>query len=124
MKKLLFIVSFVATCVCWFSCQYKKEDIAYPPVAVCDTSVVKFNADVVPILQANCYSCHSNTNANSFGGGIKLEGYNNILPYAQFGLLVNAITRTTNSMPKGSPKMSDCNIGKIRTWVRNGYLNN
>lgn len=124
MKKLLSAALIAAICIVWFSCQSKKEDIAYPTVAVCDTSAVKFSTDVVPILQSACYSCHSNANANSLGGGIKLEGYTNILPYAQLGLLVNAITRSSNTMPKGSAKLSDCSIGKIRTWVRNGYLNN
>jgi hypothetical protein len=124
MKKLLLIFSVFIITMFWLGCQSKKEAIAYPAPATCDTSTVKYSSDIVPILQANCYSCHSNANANSSGGGYKLEGHSNLLPYAQFGSLVNAITRTVNSMPKGSPKMSDCNIAKIRTWVRNGYPNN
>ena len=121
---MLFIFTAITISIIWVGCQYKKEAIAYPTPVTCDTATVKYSTDIVPILQANCYACHSNANANSFGGGNKLECYSNILPYAQFGSLVNAITRTVNSMPKGSPKMSDCNIAKIRTWVRNGYPNN
>jgi cytochrome c553 len=105
------------------SCQYKKEDVAYP-VTSCDTSNVKYSVEIVSILQTNCYSCHSNANAATLGGGNKLEGYTNLKPYAQFGSLVDAITRTSNTMPKGMAKLSDCNIAKIRTWVKNGYLNN
>lgn len=123
MKKTLLIVSAGIVVLSWLSCQYKKEVTAYPPVT-CDTSAIKYSNDIVPILQANCYVCHSDANAPTLGGGNKLEGYNNIKPYAQFGLIPDVLTRANNPMPKGMPKLSDCNIAKIRTWVRNGYPNN
>lgn len=124
MKKFLLAIAAMVITIFWFSCQYKKDAVAYPVAASCDTSAIKYSTDIVAILQANCYVCHSNANAPTLGGGNKLEGYTNLKPYAQFGDLLNAITRTNNTMPKGMTKLSDCNIAKIRTWVRNGYPNN
>lgn len=123
MKKFVLLLSIIIIVFSWLGCQNKKDEIAYP-VTTCDTLNVKYSVDIVGILQANCNVCHASAIANSSGGGNKLDTYSNLQPYAQFGSLLNSITRSVNTMPKGAPKLSDCNIAKIRTWVRNGYPNN
>ncbi len=127
MKKFVFITSVVMLAVCILhSCQYKKEDVLYPPVAICDTSSVRYSVEVKNILIANCYSCHATAVANSAGGGNVLDTYNSVKQFGQFGLLLNNILWTPgyNRMPKNTAKLSDCNIAIIRTWIRNGMPNN
>ena len=91
----------------------------------CDTANMQYTAHIVPILQANCYSCHGTT-SNSGSNGIILEGYDNILPRAQNGKLLGAITHSVGftPMPQDGPKLSDCNINKFRSWINNGMKNN
>ena len=91
----------------------------------CDTANMKYTADVVPILQNNCYRCHgATTNSGSFG--IVLEGHGNLKPYAESGTLIGVITHAQGfvPMPQDGGKISDCNINKIRSWIENGMQNN
>lgn len=91
----------------------------------CDTANMQYAANVVPILQANCYSCHG-TNTNSGSMGRVLEGYNNIKPYAESGTLVGVISHAQGfiPMPQNGPKLSQCNIDKIKSWIANGIKDN
>lgn len=90
----------------------------------CNTANMSFATDIVPILQSNCYACHSN--ANQAVSGVSLEGYSNVKVQVDNGSLIGAITHASGypPMPQGGPKMSDCNISKIRSWVNNGAPNN
>lgn len=91
----------------------------------CDTANMEYAADVVPILQGNCYSCHgTNTNSGSFGR--VLEGYNNLKPYAESGTLIGVITHAQGfiPMPQNGGKLSECNINKIKSWIANGIQDN
>ncbi|RYG53813.1 MAG: hypothetical protein EOO01_03350 [Chitinophagaceae bacterium] len=91
----------------------------------CDTVNMEYAANVVPILQANCYSCHG-TNTNSGSMGRVLEGYSNIKPYAESGTLVGVISHAQGfiPMPQNGPKLSQCNIDKIKSWIANGIKDN
>ncbi len=124
MKKLLSI-AFVIMLITFYSCENRKAEIVYPSTN-CDTSLVRFSVEIKAILQANCYSCHGAAVANSFGGGYNYETYTGILPNVMNGKVLNSIMQVPGSdpMPKGAPKISDCDIAKFRTWIRNGYPNN
>lgn len=89
----------------------------------CDTVNMKYAANVQPIIQANCYSCHGNGQAE---GGISLDTYTKLKQRVDNGTLINVITHASGfqPMPKGLPKLSDCNINKIRSWVARGAPNN
>lgn len=118
------------------SCSKDSEDNANNPPGnppgggggggnTCDTTNRQYAAHVVPILSANCYSCHG-TNSNGGSGGITLQGYANIRPYATNGTLIGVITHAAGfpAMPQGGAKLSDCNINVIRSWINNGAQNN
>ena len=107
-----------------YSCQYDKADLKYPPQGPCDTTNMKYSVNVVPILSAYCYSCHSG-NAIS-GGGIKLDSYSKVLIQVNNTLLLNAIQHTggASPMPQGGGKLSDCNISIIKAWIQRGAPNN
>jgi hypothetical protein len=91
----------------------------------CDTANMKYATNVVPILTDFCYACHG-ASTNSGSGGIILEGYENIRPRAISGTLLGVITHASGfpQMPKDGPKLSDCNINKIRSWINNGAQDN
>lgn len=111
-----------------YSCTKNSADrlaAASGGTTTCDTVDMKYTEDVVPILQANCYSCHG-TGSNSGSGGIVLEGYANLLPYATNGDLVGNITYAPghNPMPENAPMLPSCEINTIIDWVKNGAQNN
>jgi Cytochrome C oxidase, cbb3-type, subunit III len=122
------IVTFVTILI--VSCSKdNEEDVAqnYPDStnggSTCDTVNIKYTSGVVPILQANCYSCHGNGLSE---GGVTLDNYNALRTRANNGTLIGVITHAAGfpQMPKGGAKLSDCNINKIRSWINNGALNN
>jgi mono/diheme cytochrome c family protein len=106
------------------SCTYKKAETAFPS---CDTTNVSYSGAVVPILVANCYSCHTQANS-ALGGYYVLDNYNDLSVQAQSGFLVGNITdpdiNTKSHMPRNAPSLPDCEISKIRAWVNQGYKNN
>jgi hypothetical protein len=89
----------------------------------CDTVDMKYAADIQPILQANCYSCHSN---GHFESGVSLENYDKVKIQVGNGNLLGVITHASGypAMPFGLPKLSDCTINKIKDWVGRGASNN
>ena len=134
MKKNI-ILSLIAMLICGIfviSCSKNSEDTLPDPNdpnnpgnPQCDTTNRKYAADVVPILQANCYGCHgSSTNTGS--GGIVLDGYDNLKAKASSGVLIGVLTHAAGfpQMPKDAAKLSDCNINTIRSWINNGIQNN
>jgi hypothetical protein len=103
------------------SCKYNNEEDMYV-LAGCDTSGVKYSVQILSTLQANCYTCHSGTAVN--GANIKLDNFSTLKFYATSGLLMNALTRQNNSMPKGNPKLPECKIAEIQAWVNMGAPQN
>ncbi len=89
----------------------------------CDTANSKYSEDIVPILKANCYSCHNSNNAND---GVILENYAGVRSVAVTPTLLGVITHASGypAMPEGAPQLSDCDINKIRSWINNGAQNN
>lgn len=105
-------------------CYYDVEEQLYPAaVNPCDTTNVSFSSTIVPILQQNCYSCHSE--AISIGA-ISVEGYESVLTLVNNGRLVGSINHLSGyqPMPSDAPKLSNCNLSKIDAWINQGALNN
>ena len=104
------------------ACYYDNEEDLYPQ-GECITTDISFAQDIVPIIQQNCYVCHS---AAVNSGSITLEGHANLVNYALNGRLMGAITHQSGfvPMPQNAPKLSECNIAKIQQWVTDGALNN
>lgn len=109
-------------------CYYDNEERLYPQVSTgCDLSNVTYSASVVPILQASCLSCHSNSAVSrGDGGGIKLENYSDVKALAVNGKLMGVVNHATgySAMPLGGGKLTDCEISTLQTWINNGTLNN
>jgi hypothetical protein len=114
------------------NCTYKNAQEVYPIDTIgCNTGNVSFANDIVPILVANCYSCHSNQN-KFLGSGYVLEGYANDTLYVQnnppnanmYNNVSDANVSDFYHMPKGLPSISACEIIKIKAWIDQGYKNN
>lgn len=108
-------------------CQYNKADVIYP----CDTVNIKYSVEIKAILDANCRNCHGPDPSENINSGINLYDYSQISYFAldgncDVGSLASAVTRNgcVSFMPKGQPKLSDCDINKIVSWVNDGAPDN
>lgn len=89
----------------------------------CDSSVVTYSGTVSKIMANNCIGCHK---GSSLGGGFDLSTYSGVKSCAATGKLYNAILQNGQAqpMPKGTAKLSTCNISAIKSWIDAGTPNN
>ena len=89
----------------------------------CDTTGITFTADILPILQTNCISCHSGAAPS---GNIDYSTYNGVKTTVDDNTLPGSITHSYgySPMPQGASKLSNCNIAYIQTWIHAGAPNN
>lgn len=107
-------------------CYYDTEERLYPTISSpCDDTVVTFSSTVTTILHS-CQTCHSNANATSSGGGIKLENYADVVKLVSSGKLMGSIRHDNgySAMPQGGGKLSDCEISQLQKWIDNKTPNN
>jgi hypothetical protein len=98
------------------------------PDVSCDTlNPIGFAAQVKPIIDGYCVSCH---NASSSSGGVNLNGYAQVKKIAEtyrngIPLLVGTIRHKTGfkAMPPSST-LDECNMRKIELWIEQGKPNN
>jgi hypothetical protein len=107
------------------SCYYDKESILYPTVpSNCNTpATVSYGQHVLPILQANCYGCHSGV---APGGNIAMGTWAADNAIAVNGKLYGSISWAAGyqPMPLGASKLSVCNLEVIKKWIDSGAPNN
>jgi mono/diheme cytochrome c family protein len=105
------------------SCYYDKEAILYPETNCVPPATPSYQADVVPIMNQYCVSCHSGSFASA---GVKLDSYPEVMKSVNNGQLMGTITWAAgySPMPKNGNKLSACNIGKIEAWIAAGSPNN
>jgi mono/diheme cytochrome c family protein len=118
---ILAIIAFPAVCI--VACT--KENIQNLVPTACDTVGMQYARDIVPILEGNCYRCHGAGNTAG-SGGVLLEGYNNIKPYADNGQLYGNVAHLPhyNPMPFDAPMLDECTINKILDWTLQKSPNN
>lgn len=111
------------------SCTFDNEEEIFPPEDGgndCETSNISYLTEVVPILQFNCYTCHGDNTFNSLGSNIHLEGYDNLKVYVDNGRFFGSINRDQgfSPMPRNAPKLDQCDLDQIKSWIDAGALNN
>ncbi|MGB5102345.1 MAG: c-type cytochrome domain-containing protein [Steroidobacteraceae bacterium] len=100
---------------------------------------VRYQADVAPILEKHCTSCHVPGQAGYVASGFDLEGYDSLMKGTRFGpvvlpgdpltsvlvMLIEGRVDPSIKMPHGGqdPLTAD-EIRTIRTWVEQGAKNN
>ena len=125
--KRIFSILLIVSVALIAGCYYDSEEKLYPVIATsCDLANVTYSVTVKTILQASCYTCHSNSNYLNSGGGIKLENYADVLTVVQNGKLMGSVKHLSGfkPMPDGGGKLSDCEISQLQKWIDNGKLNN
>ncbi len=139
MKKIyLSILSVSAICVL-NSCYYDNFKELRPEGALpnstgtCDTmGVVSYSIQIKPIIDASCnQNCHNGSGTGSRDltsyAGISSGATNGNNP-GDGGSLYSSVSwdgvNTSEQMPQGGSKISDCDIAKIKKWAAQGALEN
>ena len=104
------------------SCYYDSEEKLYPATD-CVTTNMSYQANIAPILQTNCYVCHS---AAVNSGNVTLDSYTEVMKHVNSVKLLGAIRHDTGfkAMPQNAPKLAGCDISKIEHWISDGSANN
>lgn len=121
-------ISFVALLVVistQFGCYYDNEEDLYNiggNLDSCAVSDISYSADLVPILNLHCISCHNESSTQS---NIYLETYENLAPYVADGKFMGSIKHDDGfePMPIGG-KLENCDIALFEKWIEEGALNN
>ena len=124
MKRIILPLVFVLATI-MAACYYDNQEALYPSYSsTCDTSNVTFSTSITSILSNNCWGCHSNATADSYGSSIKLQDYADVK--AQISSIVPAINHTgsLSPMPKGGNMLGTCSLTQFSIWVRKGTPNN
>lgn len=89
----------------------------------CDTAMVSFSTDVLPVMNTYCVTCHGNTNPNA---GIMLTNYNGVSGAASSGKLLGVISWANGflRMPLGGNQLPECDINVIAAWINQGAQDN
>ena len=85
----------------------------------CDTTDITF-ADIQPIINNNCKSCH---NATVTMDGIDLSSHQGVINAQNDNQrLQGSVNHWSGytAMPFNKPKLSDCDIKKINAWIAEG----
>ena len=125
MKILVLKFLFFGILVALTACYYDSEEDLFPEInATCNLENLSFSEDITIILNNNCWSCHANANAASFGGNLKLQNYADVVQNIE--AIIGAINHAPSysPMPKNGGKISDCNIQQIETWKVDSLPNN
>jgi hypothetical protein len=119
---VMLLVATSAFILTFNSCAYDKAEILYPP-NTCDTATVTYTKSIMPILGANCNTCHGGSLP---AGGMDLSVYSVVKAQVDNGRLWGAVSHTAGykPMPKNSDKLNDCNLNKIKLWILAGAPNN
>ena len=99
---------------------------------------VSFSENVMPILEANCVSCHAEGSVGFQASGLSVESYEQLMKgthegpviepgYSYFSTLQIVVDHRADpsvSMPENSAKLSSQEIQIIGEWIDQGARNN
>ena len=86
----------------------------------CDSSQFKYSTTIKPLIDKYCIGCHAYPNAS---GSVELSSHAGVVAATAGGKLLNSLKATTNWMPKGGNKLSDCQIKQFEKWINAGTPN-
>lgn len=121
------VISFLALALLP-GCYYDSEEELYGPGGNCDTTNVTFSGTIFPLVQQNCFICHSGSEPIA---GFLLNDYPTIsaaaqVPAGQPGSLYGAISHDpgNKAMPQGGAQLPECDILRVKIWIDMGTPNN
>lgn len=98
-----------------------KDKVPPTVVDATCTDTISFSADILPIMQNNCTSCHDSNNAS---GGYDLSNHAGVTQNTAKVLGSMMQDGSASSMPQGAPKLADSLIQKVNCWINQGAKNN
>jgi mono/diheme cytochrome c family protein len=115
--------------------------IALPVTKACAASAppkMSFAEDILPIFKGRCVGCHQAGAEGHEKSGLDLTTYEGVMKGTKHGPMVVARDPDGSNlmwlldwraspelrMPHGRKKLSTCDRNDIRTWIREGALNN
>ena len=103
-------------------CYYDVEEELYSTLD-CQTAEMSYEKDIKPIIEMDCYGCHS---AAANFGNVTLEDYEELLKYVNNSALLGVIKHEKgfSPMPKNQAMLLECEIEKIESWIADGARNN
>ena len=89
----------------------------------CPPDSISFAAQVLPILDQQCNSCHSSRAAF---GGVVLDVHDSVLVFVEDGSLLGSVRHEDgySPMPPDQSKLPDCEIQQLTIWIQEGATNN
>jgi hypothetical protein len=117
------IASSICMLAVWIlSCENQNEEDLFGSDG-CDSSQVSYSGYIEPLFESQCYRCHSEANLIA---PFSLEGYDNVSKRVSNGQLFGAMNHVQGyqAMPRGRPKLPECDLAKINSWIREGAPNN
>lgn len=133
MRKIIVALLFVSPLL-FHGCYYDNFAEIHPVVQ--DTCIVpdtvSFTGNIMPIFNSTCGTGNSACHKNNTSDGLGLANYADVITTIQDASVTKFLKRINHDptidpatwMPKGAPKLSDCNISKIQKWFDQGQQNN
>jgi len=127
MRVLVQMLTCLLSTVVLTACSQDSEDNLFPPGG-CDTTAVTYALHVEPLLQNQCYSCHSGAAAPVAGSGIVLEGHAAVASFlnSASAVFLGSLNHSPgfSPMPKGGAKLSACDLQRLQVWINSGFPDN
>lgn len=103
----------------WINQGAENTDCILP----CNSTATSFKADIQPLFKLYCYGCHQ---AGDREGGVSMEDYAHIKELVADGSLLGSMKHSGKfvAMPLYLDKMTDCQIGQVENWIKEGAMNN
>jgi hypothetical protein len=106
-------------------------------LAGCGDKPLTYQADIKPILDANCVSCHVPGGAGYEQTGLQLDSYDSLMKGTKLGPVVVAGSSVSSTlyrlvsgqadpsirMPHGQAALPDADASKIAAWIDQGAKN-
>ncbi|HSJ81184.1 MAG TPA: c-type cytochrome domain-containing protein [Thiobacillus sp.] len=100
----------------------------------CSDKPLTYQANIKPILEANCVSCHMAGNEGYEKSGLRLDSYESLMKGTKFGpvivpgssvgstlyRLVAGQADPSIRMPHGKAALSDEDVATIAAWIDQG----
>ena len=106
-------------------------------LAGCGDKPLTYQADIKPILDANCVACHVPGGAGYDQTGLQLDSYDAVMKGTKLGPVVVAGSSVSSTlyrlvsgqadpsirMPHGQAALPDADVAKIAAWIDQGAKN-
>jgi mono/diheme cytochrome c family protein len=100
----------------------------------CSDQTLTYQANIKPVLDANCVSCHTPGGAGFDKSGLRLDSYDAMMKGTKFGAVVvpgSSVSSTlyrlvsgqadpSIRMPHGQSALPDTDVATIAAWIDQG----